>query len=366
MKRQNNLFESIIDYQNINEAWLKSIKGKRKSTGVLLFSRNVSENLKTIRGRLMSGSPDWGNYRSFVVTDPKKRLISAAPFEQRIMHHAIMNILEPVLERHLIFHSYACRKGKGMHAAVKYAFRLCKARRYFIKLDVRKYFDSIDHETLKRQLYHLIKDDRTISLLYGIIDSYHTLSGTSIQPGKGLPIGNLTSQFFANLYLSCLDHYILEHLKPDGYIRYMDDFVLWHDDKQKLQNMHSSLKSYAEKVLRLELKPPVIDITEQGLPFLGFLIKSSGIFLLRKSKRRMSTRVKLIESDLALGIISEELAALRAVSVNAAVLLARCLSFRIKLWNGSGFGHEPRHTRRQLEQQCFQRHSCLSQQQQPV
>ncbi|MGA2143220.1 MAG: reverse transcriptase/maturase family protein [Brevinematales bacterium] len=361
MKRKSNLFESIIDYQNINEAWLKSIKGKRKSTGVLLFSRNVSENLKTIRDRLISDSPGWGNYRSFIVTDPKKRLISAAPFEQRIMHHSIMNILEPIFERQLIFHCYACRKGKGMHAAVQYAFNQCKACRYFIKLDVRKYFDSIDHETLKRQLYHLIKDDRTLSLLYGIIDSYHTLSGTSIQPGKGLPIGNLTSQFFANLYLSCLDHYILEHLKPAGYVRYMDDFVLWHDDKLVLQKMFCSLKLYAENILSLELKQPVLGRTGQGLPFLGFLIKSSGIFLLRKSKRRMSTRAKSIESDLAMGIIGEELAALRAVSVNAAVILARCLSFRIKLWNGSGFGHEPRHTGRQLEQQCVQRHSCQSQ-----
>ncbi len=355
MKRRSNLFESIIDYQNTCEAWLKSIKGKRKSTCVLLFSRNVPENLKTIRGRLMSGSPDWGNYRSFIVTDPKKRLISAAPFEQRIMHHAIMNILEPVFERQLIFHCYACRKGKGMHAAVQYAFRLCKACGYFIKLDVRKYFDSIDHETLKRQLCRIIKDDRTLSLIYGIIDSYHTLSG------KGLPIGNLTSQFFANLYLSCLDHYILEHLKPAGYVRYMDDFVLWHDDKQKLQNMHSSLKSYAENVLRLELKPPVIDSTKQGLPFLGFLIKSSGIFLLRKSKLRMKKWAKLIGSELLQGKISEEQAAMRATSVNAAVILARCLSFRVKLWNGSGFGHEPRHTRRQLEQQSVERHGCLSQ-----
>ncbi|MFZ1982424.1 MAG: reverse transcriptase/maturase family protein [Smithella sp.] len=346
MKRQNNLFESIIDYQNIRLAWLKSIKGKRKSSSVLLFSRDVTENLQKIRTRLISGSPAWGNYRSFVITDPKKRVISAAPFEERIMHHAIMNVLEPLFERQLIFHCYACRKGKGTHAAVLYAFHQCKARRFFLKLDARKYFDSIDHEVLKSQLRHLIKDGRVLYLLFGIIDSYQTLLG------KGLPIGNLTSQFFANLYLSSLDHYALEQLKPAGYVRYMDDFILWHDDKQVLQTMLESLQAFAINTLNLELKPPVLGYAAQGLPFLGFLVKSSGIFLMQKSKRRMSTRAKSIQSDLDTFEISEEKAAERASSVNAAVMIARSRSFRVNLWKGSGFGHEPCHTRRQLEQQC--------------
>ena len=144
MKRQSNLYDPIVDYQNLRMAWLKSIRGKRRSSSVLLFSRDVSANLQSIRNR-PTGSPEWGDYRSFVITAPKKRVISAAVFEERIMHHAIMNILEPIFERHLIFHSYACRKGKGAHAAVLYAFKQCKGRRYFLKLDLRRYFDSIDH-----------------------------------------------------------------------------------------------------------------------------------------------------------------------------------------------------------------------------
>jgi retron-type reverse transcriptase len=352
MKRQSNLFDFIIDYQNLRMAWLKSIKGKRKSSRALLFSRNVSGNLQNIQDRLLSGNPDWGNYKSFVITDPKVRIISAASFEERIMHHAIMNVLEPIFERHLIFHSYACRKGKGTHAAVLYAFNQCKSRQYFLKLDVRKYFDSIDHTVLKLQLRRLIKDGRVLSLLFGIIDSYHTF------PGKGLPIGNLTSQFFANLYLSFLDHYILEQEKPLGYVRYMDDFVFWCDDKQNLHAMLASITSYTSSTLKLELKAPVLGHSSQGLPFLGFLIKYSGIFLMRKSKQRMTIRANSIQSDLLTGEITEEQAGERANSVNASVLIARCRQFRINLWKGSGFGQEPRQSRRQLEQRRFQRDVC--------
>lgn len=136
MKRQNHLFEAIVDYHNLRLAWMKSIKGKRKSASVLLFSRDVSGNLQQVRNRFLSGAPGWGHYRSFVITDPKTRVITAAPFDERIMQHAIMNVLEPLFERHSIFHSYACRKGKGTHAAVLYAFNQCKGRRYFLKMDV--------------------------------------------------------------------------------------------------------------------------------------------------------------------------------------------------------------------------------------
>ncbi|MEA1910435.1 MAG: reverse transcriptase/maturase family protein [Spirochaetota bacterium] len=335
-----------MSYQNFRLAWLKAIRGKRKKSSVLLFNRDVDSNLEKIKARFQSENPGWGNYRSFTITDPKKRIITAAPFSERIMHHAIMNILEPLFERKFIYHSYACRKGKGTHAAVLQAFHLAKAGGYFLKLDVRKYFDSIDHIVLKSQLSRILKDKKILHQLFLLIDSYHTL------PGKGVPIGNLTSQYFANLYLSCLDHYILEQLKPTGYVRYMDDFVLWHADKQVLKTMFASVEVYSKNNLNLELKLPVFGRTVQGLPFLDFLIKKSGIFILRKSKRRMTARVKEIQLDITAGNISEEQAAARANSVNAAVLIARCLSFRGKLWQGSGFGHEPRETRRQLEQQC--------------
>jgi retron-type reverse transcriptase len=330
MKRQNHLFEHIADYQNIRLAFLKTLRGKRSSPRAILFCGNVNENLEAIRGRLNTEPITWGRYTSFTITDPKERVISSAPFADRIIHHAVMNILEPVFERQMIYHTYACRKNKGTHAAVRYAFSRCKSSTWFLKLDMRKYFDSIDHAILKAKIAALIKDKRVLRLLYGIIDSYET------RPGVGLPIGNLTSQFFANLYLSSLDHYILEILKPAAYCRYMDDFVLWHGDKQELQTMLETIDRYTREKLHLELKKPVLGKTAQGLPFLGFLIKSGGIYLLRKSKRRMKDGVGAIKQGLADKSLTPESAAARLTSVYAAAALARSRGFRVQLWYGNG------------------------------
>ncbi|GHV19544.1 hypothetical protein FACS189494_01420 [Spirochaetia bacterium] len=210
------------------------------------------------------------------------------------MHHAIMNILEPLFERQMIYHTYACRKNKGAHAAVLYAFKNGKSNNLFLKLDVRKYFDSIDHAVLKQKLNRIIKDVRVLNLLFGIIDSYHN------DTGRGLPIGNLTSQFFANLYLSGMDHYINEQQKPAAYVRYMDDFILWAGVKNELKGMYKKIENYTENELNLKLKQPVIGKTEYGLPFLGFMIKKAGIYcpcfgliprgLLRSSALNQNTR----------------------------------------------------------------------------
>jgi len=210
MKRQNHLFEHIIDFTNIRLAFLKALRGNRSSSFAVNYCQNLDKNLAVLRKKLITLTPEWGNYHSFLITDPKLRTISTAPFEQRIMHHVIMNVIEPVLERPMIHHSYACRKGKGTHAAVLYAFGQCKISPYFLKLDIRKYFDSIDHEILKTQLRKLVKDKNVLVLLDGIIDSYET------SPGKGVPIGNLTSQFFANMYIACLDHHTVEMLRPSA------------------------------------------------------------------------------------------------------------------------------------------------------
>jgi len=325
MKRHNFLFEQITDYANIRLAFLKAIRGNRSSQSAVYFCRNIDKNLASVREKLLSLQCEWGGYRSFIITDPKFRTISTAPFEQRIMHHAIMNVLDDIFNRPMIFHSYACRKGKGTHAAVLYAFRQCKTNPHFLKLDVRKYFDSIDHETFKTQLRRLIKDTRVIYLLNGIIDSYET------ERGKGVPIGNLTSQFFANLYLAQLDHFILEKLHPQAYCRYMDDFVVWADSCAKLKIMFESINDYARENLCLSLKQPVFGKAQDGLPFLGFLIKDKGIYLLQKSKRRVTERMLEITASLSQNIISEEKAGERARSVLSAVSLARTNRLRKKL-----------------------------------
>ena len=322
MKRRNFLFEDVVTYNNIRLAFLKAIRGNRSSPQVINYCQNLDENLSLLRTKLLTLNCGWGGYTSFLITDPKLRTISTAPFEQRIMHHAIMNVIEPVFDRPMICHSYACRKGKGTHAAVLYAFRQCKSSPYFLKLDIRKYFDSIDHEILKTQLRRLIKDKPVITLLDGIIDSYETT------PGKGVPIGNLTSQFFANMHLAFLDHYILEKLRSCAYCRYMDDFVLWSDSHADLKTKFTLVNEYVTQKLKLTVKPPVFGNNTLGLPFLGFLIKEKGIYLMQKSKRRVKKRMADISASLYNGIITEEKAAERARSVIAAVSLARTNRFR--------------------------------------
>lgn len=325
MKRQNNLFENIIDYNNIRLAFLKALRGNRNSPAAINYCQNVDKNLAILQNKLSSLKPDWGGYISFQIFDPKLRTISTAPFEQRIMHHAIMNIIELILERQMIFHSYACRKGKGTHAAVIYAFNQCKVSPYFLKLDIRKYFDSINHGILKSKLDRLLKDSRAITLLNGIIDSYNT------QEGKGVPIGNLTSQFFANMYLAGMDHYILEKLKPSAYCRYMDDFVIWANSLKQLKEINGKINEYVNNSLNLNVKPAVFGKTDYGLPFLGFLIKKNGIYLMQKSKRRVKERILEISSLLHKDIITEEKASQRVQSVFAAITLARTNTFRKKL-----------------------------------
>jgi retron-type reverse transcriptase len=380
VKRRNFLFDEIASYANIRLAFLKAIRGKRASAEALLFCRDIEGSLENVRLRLLAETVRWGAYKSFVITDPKTRIITAAPFEDRVIHHAIMNVLDPVFEHQLIHHSYACRNGKGSHAAVRYAFTKCKAHPWFLKLDMRKYFDSIDHATLKKLLARIIKDKRTLALLGSIIDTYHTAPGDGkaepcdgkampcdgkAEPCRGVPIGNLTSQYFANYYLSGLDHFIQEELKPAAYCRYMDDFVLWASTKESLQIMLNKIERYTEDRLLLHLKPPVLDKTARGLPFLGFMIKTKGIYLLQKSKRRMKTRVREIKGELAAGLITEAQAAAWLISVYAAVLLARTRAFRVSLWYRRRFGHEPGETRRQLEQQRGQLHGVQPQQQHP-
>jgi len=325
MKRQNFLFDKIVDFCNIRLAFLKALRGNRSSSSAINYCKNIDKNLFILREKMISNKCGWGNYTSFVITDPKLRTISTAPFEQRIMHHAIMNVIEPVLERPMIYNSYACRKGKGTHAAVLYAFNHCKTKPFFLKLDIRKYFDSINHEILKTQLRRLIKDTRVLLLLDGIIDSYETASG------KGVPIGNLTSQFFANMYLACLDHFILENLKPSAYCRYMDDFVLWASSMKQLKDIFVIIDEYVNNNLNLLLKLPVFGKTASGLPFLGFLVKDKGIYLSQKSKRRVKDRMTEITALLYQNKISDEKAGERVLSVFAAIALARTNRFRKKI-----------------------------------
>lgn len=319
MKRTGNLFEKICDIQNLHEAYYKAAKSKHLSAEVINFNQNYEKNLENLRLSLVSGSYRHGKYRQFIITDPKKRVISAASFVDRIVHHSIINILEPLFERQFVFHTYACRKGKGTHAAALYAYRKAKSCRYFLKLDVRKYFDSIDHGVLKKFLCRIIKDSRCISLLFNIIDSYEVSAGKSSSSGeKGLPIGNLTSQFFANFYLSFLDHFVLEKLNPCGYVRYMDDIIIFENSLCRLKQIFYSVNIFCLNQLLVALKTHVFGRCNNGVPFLGWKLSSFDIKILGSTKRRMHRVLARIFFEQSMGKISAEESRTRIECVYAA------------------------------------------------
>ena len=297
MKRAKSLFNQIVSYDNIRLAWLKARRHKSSKNVVRNFNKNVDKNLLQVQKNLKSKPAILSKYSQFTIYEPKERLISVVPFIDRVMHHAIMNVLEPVFEKQFIFHTYACRKGKGSHKAIKYAFSKAKNCKYFLKLDIKKYFDNIDHQVLKQKLCKIIKDKECLDLLYNIIDSFST--------EKGLPIGNLTSQFFANLYLSELDHFVLEQLKPCGYVRYMDDFVLFENDKDKVKMDLKLIEEFCKIRLFLNLKPFILGKCKDGFSFLGYFINSKNIRLSQNSKKRKKTKLKRINFVFINGFISE-------------------------------------------------------------
>lgn len=280
MKRAKNLYPQIADYDNLACAFLKAVKGKRTRPDVIEFTRHFDANMGKLMNGLLNGKPDIGHYRFFQVRDPKARQICAAAFPERVLHHAIMNVCEPVLEKYAIFDSYACRKGKGPQAAVKRAQYFSGKFEWYLKLDIRKYFDSIDHTIMIRLLFRRIKDDDVLRLFWDIFQTYETL------PGKGMPIGNLISQHLANFYLGRFDHRIKEERKVRGYLRYMDDFILFGKNKSDLKTEIPLIRDFLTKELELELKPIQLNRSVRGIPFLGYRVFPNRILLSPAGKRR--------------------------------------------------------------------------------
>lgn len=303
MKRVGHLFDQVATPGNLLEAYLKARRGKRHRAEVQAFAADLDAQLTGLREGLLGGRRRFDQYRSFCIHDPKERVIHAAPFPDRVLHHALMNVCEPFFERAQVFDSYACRKGKGTRAALFRAREF--ARRYpcYLKLDVRQYFHSISHDRLKELLRRLFKDRRLLALFDAIID------GGPMESGHGLPIGNLTSQYFANHYLSPMDHYLKERLRVPGYVRYMDDFVLWGCSARQLLVWERAARGFGCDGLGLELKRPCINRSAAGLPFLGFIVFPHELRLSSRSCRRARRKLKACLRRLAQGVIDEDRAA---------------------------------------------------------
>jgi len=298
MKTFKDLYPQITSFDNLLQAAGNARKGKRFQANVAAFDFRLEQNLFQLQEELQNKSYQPGAYRSFIIADPKERLISAAPYRDRVVHHALMNVTGPIFERTFIYDSYANRLGKGAHAAIVRFQQYAKRYPYVLKCDIRKFFPSIDHEILKEEIRWKIQCPDTLWLTDTIIDNSNPqeehcpyFPGDDLfTPRKrrhGLPIGNLTSQWWGNVYLNRFDHFIKEELRVPGYIRYVDDFVLFGPDKRQLKQWKKALENYLAG-LRLVLHPNKTQIypSDRGIPFLGFRVFPEYRMVRKQNTRR--------------------------------------------------------------------------------
>lgn len=288
MKRYNNLYDRVCTRENILQAYWKARAGKARSYGVRIFEEKLEDNLEAIYQDLVTGGYRISEYNVFTIYEPKQRVIYRLPFYDRIVQHAIMSILEPIWVSVFIRHTYACIKGRGIHAALRDIKRDLKdvdGTRYCLKLDIRKFYPSVDHNVINMLIRKKIKDARMLDLLDGIIDS-----------AEGLPIGNYLSQYLANLYLSYMDHWAKEVLKVKYYYRYADDIVILASNKPVLHESRSNISKYLTETLKLEMKDnyQVFPVDERGVDFVGYVFRHSHILMRKSIKQSMCRRAAVL------------------------------------------------------------------------
>jgi retron-type reverse transcriptase len=318
MKRYGNLYPEIIDFENILLASRQAQKGKRFRDNVLDFNYHLETELIRLQQQLTDKSYQPGAYRTFHLTNPKSRLISAAPYRDRVVHHALCNIIVPIFEKTFIADSYANRLGFGTHRALKKFTHFARNSRYILKCDIKKYFPSIDHIILKELIRRKIKCPDTLWLINTIIDNSNEQETvidyfpgddllTPVNRRRGLPIGNLTSQFFANIYLNGFDHFVKEQLKISKYVRYVDDFALLSDDKELLADARLAIEEYLAK-LKLKIHPIKSQLfeTKIGATFLGFRVFPDRIRVRNSNLHQARRRLKRLQTGYIQGKIDRE------------------------------------------------------------
>lgn len=340
MRRTGHLFDRVVDRENLRVAVGKALRGKRSKADARAFVSDLDANLDEVGGLLMRGEFPFGSYHQFTIHDPKERLITAPCFRERVVHHAIMNVCEPVFERRLIADSFACRVGLGRPAALRRGMEFSRRFGFFLKLDIRKYFDSISRPILADRLGRIFKDRRLLDL------SGRIIAGYEFSPDRGLPIGALTSQHFANFYLGWYDRFVKERLWVRGYVRYMDDCVLWSDSSAALREHLGATREFLATELDLTLKPePYINRTAHGVDFLGARVFPNRVVLNRRSRTRFRRRLAALERAAAAGSIHEDDLQRRATALLAFTRQAGIKSWRFRrrvIESDSVSGHWPR------------------------
>ena len=303
MKSHGGLWAPITAPESLLAAWVRVRKGHAGSEAVREYADDLDANLAALRDDLLSGGYRPGEYRQFRVNDPKPRTISCAPVRDRVVHHALCGVIAPLLERSFTEDSYACREGKGTHRACRRARDLVWSNPWYCKFDVRHYFDSIGHDRLLAVLLPHFREREVRVLIETVVR--HPVPG--LPDGRGLPIGNLTSQWFANAYLNGFDHFAKESLRVPGYIRYMDDMVVFAESKAAC--WHSLLEAEAwlrdERGLEMKTEATQLAPVGEGLPFLGLRIFPACWRLQRQRFLRTRRKIARRERQHIRGVIDE-------------------------------------------------------------
>lgn len=306
------LYHRIYAFENLYKAFRKARRGgKRKKEQVAAFELDLEANLWRLYDELRSQTYRPGPYHNFFVQERKRRLISAAPFRDRVVHHALCNVIQPIFERRFIYDSYACRVGKGTHRAVDRAQSFARRRRYVLQCDVEQFFPSVDHEILRAFLARHIADEQVLELIDLILESgADVLSSVyrmkwfpgddlfALNRARGLPIGNLTSQHWGNVYLDRLDHFVKEELRCHCYLRYCDDFLLFHDEKAQLWAWREAVIEFLTTLrLRLHEERAVVFPTHNGITWLGYCVFPHYRLLRKDNVKQFRRRLRQMRDD---------------------------------------------------------------------
>ena len=298
MKRIGGLFDQVVSVPNLAEAAWRAAQGKRDRAEVASFLGRLDAEIALLARELRDGTFCFGRYREFQVQDTKTRTIHAPPFRDRVVHHALIAVVGPVLERGATSRSFACRQGRGQHRALALARTWVRRDAWFLKLDVAKYYDSLPHRLVHERLARRFREPALLALFDILLASYHS------RPGFGLPIGALTSQYLGNYYLDVVDHWALQRLRPQGYLRYMDD-MLFFGDATTLRTVRDEAMALLLSLGLTVKQGGVLNRCSLGVPWLGFTLYPDRTRLNPPGRQRLRRKLKAVERECQIGRIGE-------------------------------------------------------------
>ena len=331
MKRIGGLFENIADARTIVAAAHRASAGKRHRQGVVRFLRNLDEHAAEIVQQLRSGDFTFEGYTEFAIRDPKTRTIQAPSFRDRVIHHAIIQITGPVFEMGATERSYACRAGRGQHAALAKTREWLRRDDWFLKIDVRRFYNSISHDCLREGLRRRFRETGLLDLFDRLLDSYEK------REGYGLPIGALTSQYLGNFYLDVVDHWILQRGGVSRHVRYMDDLLLL-GGRDELLEVLAGLRRVLDGLELSPKEPVVMNRVSQGVPYLGYTLYPDRLRLDRRGRRRLRRKLHTLENQYRDGVFEDGELQARCGSLFAHAAHADDLAWRQMVSRFSGFG----------------------------